>query len=88
VPSVGLPDIEKLKAEKNIAGLAKAVSQGSDAEVRRHAAEALDLMGDGVAPLIAALSDPDRYMRQAAARALGRFGDGRAVEPLAAALRE
>jgi HEAT repeat protein len=39
-----------------------------------------------VEPLIAVLEDEDSSVRWAAARALARLGDARAVEPLIAAL--
>jgi hypothetical protein len=41
-----------------------------------------------VEPLIAALSDQSKIVRKAAAEALGKIGDARAVEPLIAALRD
>jgi HEAT repeat protein len=41
-----------------------------------------------VEPLIAALKDENSDVRQAAAKALGKIGDPRAVEPLIAALSD
>jgi HEAT repeat protein len=41
-----------------------------------------------VEPLIAALKDKDSDVRKAAAEALGKIGDPRAVEPLIAALKD
>ena len=39
-------------------------------------------------PLVAALKDKDKYVRKAAAEALGQIGDTRAVEPLIDALKD
>jgi hypothetical protein len=41
-----------------------------------------------VAPLIAALHDPDETVRKEAAKILGKVGDARAVEPLIEALKD
>ena len=56
---------------------------------RYHAARWLGETGaaDAVEPLIGALSDPDSGVRAAAARALGRGQNPRAIEPLVANLR-
>jgi HEAT repeat protein len=47
-------------------------------------AEALGLLGDprAVEPLIIALTDPEKAVREGAAEALGRLGDARALIPL------
>jgi HEAT repeat protein len=60
--------------------------KGSWAE-RQVAAEALGHLGDterAIKPLLAALDDRDRQVREAAAGALGMLGDARAFEPLCA----
>ena len=45
------------------------------------------LGASAVAPLIAALKDTDKYVRKAAAEALGQIGEVRAIEPLITSLR-
>jgi len=60
-------------------------------DVRKAAAEALGKIGaPAVELLIAALKDKrmDRYVHEAAAEALGKSGDARAIEPLIAALKD
>jgi HEAT repeat protein len=54
------------------------------------AAEKLGKLGDprAVAPLVRALTDPDRGVRQAVVVALGKLGEKRAVRPLASALKD
>jgi HEAT repeat protein len=57
--------------------------------VSAHAADILALLGaPAVEALIRALSDPDPFVRQQAARALGEIGDARAVKPLLLALSD
>lgn len=58
--------------------------------VRGRAAEALGATKDSraVAPLLAALKDPDAFVRSRAAGALGGTRDARAVVPLSALLRD
>lgn len=93
----GPPNVEKMKAKKDVSGLIKALSYTKDASVREAAAHALGEIGDprAVEPLIVVLNDNDwekrfenRPVRFAAASALGRIGDSRAVRPLAEALNE
>jgi HEAT repeat protein len=71
-----------------VAPLIAALGDG-ETELGRKAFEALLKIGrSAVEPLIAALRDQDQYVREAAARALGRLDDSRAVEPLVAVLRD
>ena len=86
----GPPNIEKLKAKRNVQGLIKALIYKKDATVRRDALEALGAIGDAraVEPLIAALKDSELYVRLGGAKALGEIGDARAVESLSAALQD
>jgi HEAT repeat protein len=81
----GPPNIEKLKAKKNVKGLIKALQYKNKGKVRRQAADALAVLGDVKAaePLIHALKD--EYVRWDAANALAKIG-GPAVEPLIRAL--
>lgn len=84
------PNIEKMRARKDVQGLIKALDFKKDAKrydkaiVRGAAAKALGELGDvhAVEPLIKALSDPQGYVRSSAAIGLGTLGDRRAVEPL------
>jgi HEAT repeat protein len=86
----GPPNVEKLKARKDIKGLIKALSYEKDPGVRRAAAEALaDLKDDqAIEPLSALLEDENDDVRQAAISALVEIGDARAVEPLSARLKD
>jgi len=70
----GLPNIEKLKAEKDVKKLIEALSH-KDSDIRRRAAEALGAIKDAEAlvPLIAALKDRNKYVREKAAEALRKF---------------
>jgi HEAT repeat protein len=85
----GPPDIEKLKANRNVNGLCKALTH-RDPKVRMAAGRALGDLGDAQAvnSLATALQDKDKYFRLVIAEALGRIGDGKTVEPLIAALRD
>ena len=84
----GPPNVEKMKARRNVNGLIKALGYKKDWEVRWDAARALGEIKDprAVEPLSAALKDERFSVRQAAAEALGKIGNARAVEPLIAAL--
>ncbi len=85
----GSPDIEKLKANRNVNGLCKALTH-RDPKVRMAAGRALGDLGDAQAvnSLATALQDKDKYFRLVIAEALGRIGDGKTVEPLITALRD
>jgi len=87
--SSGKPDVEKLKARRDTAGLIAALSH-DDENVRGNAAEALAniKVAEAVEPLIRLLRDPEWPVRALAARALGSLLDARAREPLAAALED
>ena len=83
----GPPNVEKMKARRDVNGLIKALRYRKDKGVRQAAAEALVKIGaPAVEPLIAALKDQNSWARAAAAQALGKIKDRRAVEPLSAAL--
>jgi HEAT repeat protein len=84
----GPPNVEKMKASKNVQGLIKALGYQKDCNVRIAAAQALGEIGAprAVGPLIAALKDENGYVRKAAAEALVEI-DALAVEPLIAALK-
>ena len=84
----GPPNVEKMKARRDVNGLIKALSY-KNGDVHRAAIQALKEIGaPAVTPLIAALKDEKSYVRAAAAWALGEIKDPRAVEPLIAALRD
>jgi HEAT repeat protein len=84
----GPPDIAKLKAKRDIAGLVKALIHPKDRSLAVPAAAALGEIRDprAVPLLIAALGDKDWKLRAAAAEALGKIGDPRAAQPLIAIL--
>jgi HEAT repeat protein len=91
----GSPDIQKMKAKRDVKGLIKALNYKND-HIQREAALALGEIGDkqAVEPLIAALKDTIPYkgsysyevgitgVRSHAAKALGKIGDPRAVDML------
>jgi HEAT repeat protein len=81
----GPPNIDKMKAKRDIGGLIKALES---ARYRQAAAQALGQVGDGraVKPLIGALRDRDGLVRSAAADALVKIGTP-AVAPLVATLK-
>jgi HEAT repeat protein len=89
MPLSGTPDVEKLRARRDVKGLVKGL-EDEDLHVRIAAAGALGAIGDAraVEPLIATLKDSDWHARFGAARALGKIGDMRAVEPLIATLKD
>lgn len=91
----GPPNVEKLKAKKDISGLIKALNFTKDDNIRQAAAQALGEIGDrrAVEPLITVLNDTDWEkrvenlpVRCAAATALGQIGDPGAIESLSEAL--
>ena len=83
----GPPNIEKMKAKRDVQGLIEALGYQKDASIRSAAARALGELKDvqAVEPLIATLKDSDSKVSELAAEALGKIGDARAVEPLIAA---
>lgn len=80
----GPPNIEKMKAKKNIKGLIKALWYKKDPKISKDAAIALGGIGDSsaLAPIAAFLVRADREYAYAAINALGLIGDNRAIEPL------
>jgi HEAT repeat protein len=89
----GPPNVEKMKARRDINGLIEALKyqQGSPVDaknIRRDAARALGELGDrrAVEPLIAALGDSDFQVRMYSAESLGKIGDPRAVQSLTRSL--
>ncbi len=96
MPLFGPPDIEKLKAKRDVQGLIKALSYEKDSikdkprKTREEAASTLGEIGGALAvePLIAALNDGSNFVRWEAAGALGKLGDGRAVIPLSVLLND
>jgi len=84
----GPPNVDKMKARRDVEGLIKALSYRKDSAVRQAAAMALGEIKDAsaVEPLIIALKDEHGHVRELSARALGQIGDARAVEPLIAVL--
>ncbi|MBA7502605.1 hypothetical protein ES706_01198 [subsurface metagenome] len=76
------PNVEKLKAKKDVEGLIKALMH-ENLDLRWKAARALGEIGDkrAVQPLIQGLKDVNDYVRDHAGRALGKIGEP-ALEPL------
>jgi HEAT repeat protein len=89
MPLFGPPNIENLKARRDINGLIKALSDQKDAQIRLKAVKVLGEIGDANAwgPLVDALDDNDRYVRNAAADVLGNFSHVPAVEEQVSKLR-
>jgi len=78
--SKGKPDIKKMKENKDVDGLIKALE---DENARMGVAEALAKIGEpAVEPLINAIKDEDKYVRSFVAIALANIKDERAVKPL------
>ena len=79
----GPPDVEKLKAKKDVQGLIKALAYKKDAQVRRAATEALGELHEECAlqALEAALGDPEPAVRQSAVWAIAALGES-ALRPL------
>jgi HEAT repeat protein len=84
----GPPDVNKMKAKRDVKGLVNALSYDKDEAVRRDARLALLEIGDprAVEPLINLLKNKDSPGRKVAMELLGALGDARAVEPLIGAL--
>jgi len=90
-PSIFKPNVEKLKAKRNIRGLIKAANYRKNRTIRKNAVMTLAELGNSLAvdPLTISLKkDPDPRVRISAAEALSRLGGPRAVEPLVAALQD
>lgn len=84
----GPPNIEKMKAKKDIDGLIMSLGY-KDEVIHKAAMQALVEIGDvAVAPLIDALKFEEWFIRKRAAEALGEIGDPRANEPLITALKD
>jgi len=85
----GPPNVEKIKAKKDVNGLIKALGYQKDSLVQEDAAEALGEIGDAraIESLIAVLKDKEQKVRKAATEALGKIGEP-AVESLIAALKD
>ncbi|MBC2724609.1 MAG: HEAT repeat domain-containing protein [Desulfosporosinus sp.] len=83
------PDIEELKAKRNIKELIKLLNH-EDNDICKSSAEALGNIGDlrAVKPLVATLNDENEDVRKYSAEALGKIGDSRAIEPLIEMLKD
>lgn len=75
MPLFGPPDVEKLKAKRNVNGLVKALRYMKDPTIRQAAAQALIDIGEGSKALDASL-------------ALSKLGDARSFEPLIVLLND
>ena len=84
----GPPNVEKMKAKKDVKGLIKALGYKKDASVCQAATMALvEIGGPAIEPLIAAIKEESEEVRQAAVEALVKIGEP-AIEPLIAALKD
>lgn len=83
------PNVERLKAKRDLRGLIKVLGYERGQWVRKDSARALGELGDAraVEPLIIALKDKDEFVVSEAAEALGKLGDTRAVLPLTLLLK-
>jgi len=90
MPLFGTPNVEKMRAKRDVKGLIKALGYEKASEVRHAAAQALGEIGDthAVEPLVARLKDNEVDMRKIVAEALGKIGDARAVQPLIAVQKD
>lgn len=86
----GPPDVNELKAKRNVKGLIKALRYRKSVHIRETAAKILGEIKDieAVRPLIRKLKDSESAVRVAAAWALGTIEDTRAVQPLIMALSD
>ena len=84
------PNVIRLKATRNIGGLAKALKFKGDSGIRADAARALGELRNRLAvpPLVGALRDENRLVRKNAVEALGKIGDNAALGPLIEALND
>ena len=81
------PNVEKMKAQKDIKGLIEALGYQKDSGLRKCAARALvDIGAPAVKQLLTALNVDNVDVRKTAAQVLGDIGDPIAVEPLINAL--
>ena len=87
MPLFGPPNIGRLSAKKNVAGLIKALAWQQQDDIRAGAARALGQIGDtrAVMPLTVTLRDPQWSVRLASAEALAQIPDVRALDHLIAA---
>lgn len=85
----GPPNVEKMKARRDVKGLIKATRYNKDSgHIRQSAVLALvDIGAPAVGPLISALKDKHDTVREAAAETLHKIGTP-AVEPLITALKD
>lgn len=84
------PNVEKMRAARDVEGLMKTAREHVDKTVRRDSMFALGTLSDPLPFEIVCggLCDREADVRKAAAWALGKMGDERAVESLVLALRD
>ncbi len=81
----GPPDIPKLKANKNITGLIRALGYQRDYSIRKDAARALEEIGHpAVEPLLKELNNEEITVRINIIEIFGKIKDPRVIEPLKA----
>jgi hypothetical protein len=84
------PNVERMRAQRDIEGLKEALEYSKDSKVRKEAALALGGLGDAevVESILQALQDTEKEVRKAAAQALGKIGSTAAVESLIRATKD
>ena len=89
MPLFGPPDVEKMKARRDVKSLIKVLSNSKDVQIRKQAVLALGELGDARAlkPLVAAQKDQDWDMRSSAPEALVKICS-RSIMPFIAALKD
>ncbi len=86
----GQPNIENLKAKKDISGLLKALEYPKEVVIRQKAAEVLGELGntEAIPSLVDALEDAEVEVRCAVCKALGQLKNEQAIKPLVTALKD
>lgn len=86
----GAPNVDKLRARRDVRGLIKALGYKPDVVIRQTAARALGHLRspEAIAALAATLGDEDGRVRKDAVWALGEIAHPQGVEPLIAALED
>ena len=86
---VSLKNIEKMRAENNVAGLLKVLKKSNDLRVLGAVEDALEEIGHRCPqPFIEALKDRNAFVHSGAAWILGNIKDPSTVEPLIEVLRD
>ncbi|MDD1677444.1 MAG: HEAT repeat domain-containing protein, partial [Methanomicrobiales archaeon] len=88
IHSLFTPDIEKLRRSGDIEGLIRILRNHETSDLRKVEVALISLGEPSIGPLIAALQDPDRRVREVAVEALGGLRSPLAIGPLIEALKD